>query len=174
MSSDVTTHREPDAELTALLRARGLRVTSARLVINRVLRARDRHLSAEDVHEAVAEALPAMSLPTVYATLDLFEDLGLVRRVHAGGGGPVRYDPRTEPHHHTVCRVCGRVEDFDGSEALDRALYRAEAGARAGGFGADTSTVVVSGRCRECRATGRELRPRPSPHRRRAAPGAGR
>ena len=124
-----TDHRDPDTELTGLLRSRGLRVTSPRLVIHRQLRARDRHVTAEEAHDAVAAVLPGISLPTVYATLELFEELGIVRRVQAGRGA-VRYDPRTDVHHHAVCRRCGRVEDFDGADELEEALVRAEAAAR--------------------------------------------
>jgi Fur family ferric uptake transcriptional regulator/Fur family peroxide stress response transcriptional regulator len=154
--------RDPDAELIALLRARGLRVTSPRLVIHRELRARDHHVTAEEAREAVARALPGISLPTVYATLELFEELGIVRRVHAGRGA-VRYDPRTDVHHHSVCRRCGRVEDFDGAEGLERALVAAEAGARRKGFAADAAAVVLTGLCEDCCATGRELSRRRSP-----------
>jgi len=86
--NSLSADRDPDAELTALLRARGLRVTSPRLVIHRQLRARGRHVTAEEAHEAVARDLPGISLPTVYATLELFEELGIVRRVHALIGTP--------------------------------------------------------------------------------------
>jgi len=145
-------HRpDPDAELIGVLRGRSLRVTSPRLVIHRLLRDRDRHVTADEVRDAVAETLPGISLPTVYATLELFEELGIVRRVQAGGGA-VRYDPRIDTHHHTVCRSCGRVEDFDGSDALQTALMDAEAGARRDGFAADGAAVVLSGLCADCRA----------------------
>src|SRR5438309_6158807 len=94
-----------DRELAQRLRARGQRVTSQRLVINRLLRERDRHVTADEVLTAVSDALPGTSLPTVYATLELFEQLGIVRRVHAGGGA-VLFDTRTTEHHHLVCRDC--------------------------------------------------------------------
>jgi Fur family ferric uptake transcriptional regulator/Fur family peroxide stress response transcriptional regulator len=160
--SPASAHRDPDAELIALLRGRGLRVTSPRLVIHRELRARDHHVTAEEARDAVAAALPGISLPTVYATLELFEELGIVRRVDAGRGA-VRYDPRTDVHHHAVCRRCGRVEDFDGDAGLEQALLAAEAGARREGFAADGAAVVLTGLCEDCRATGRERSSRPSP-----------
>src|SRR5256885_12676136 len=149
--ASASAQHDPDAELTALRRARGLRVTSPRLVIHRELRARDRHVTAEEARDAVAVALPGISLPTVYATLELFEELGIVRRVHAGRGA-VRYDPRTEVHHHSVCRRCGRVDDFDGTEGLEQALLAAEAGARREGFAADAAAVVLTGLCAACPA----------------------
>ena len=96
-----------DQQLSAALRERGQRVTSQRLVIHRVLRELGAHATAETVLAAVADRLPGVSLPTVYATLDLLEELGAVRRV-AVPGGPALFDPRTDPHHHMVCSVCGR------------------------------------------------------------------
>jgi Fur family ferric uptake transcriptional regulator/Fur family peroxide stress response transcriptional regulator len=85
-----------------------------------------------------------MSLPTVYATLDLLADLGVARRVSVGG--PVLYDPRTEEHAHLRCRSCGRVEDLDAGVETGRALDAA----RAAGFVPDAAEVVVGGLCADC------------------------
>lgn len=136
-----------DRELAQRLRARGHRVTSQRLVINRLLRARDRHMTADDVLAEVAETLPGTSLPTVYATLELFERMGIVRRVHAGGAA-VLYDSRTTDHHHLVCHECGAVEDLDAAVDLAPALARA----RDCGFQPDRAALVVEGRCTACAA----------------------
>src|SRR5258708_27242777 len=87
-----------EARLVAELRSRGQRVTSQRLVIGRLLRELDRHVTADEVLRRASERLPGMSLPTVYATLDLLVGLGLARRVTVGG--PVLYDPRTRDHAH--------------------------------------------------------------------------
>ena len=65
-----------DQALSDLLRDRGQRVTSQRLVINRFLDEHEGHLTAEQVLAGVADALPGTALPTVYATLELFEELG--------------------------------------------------------------------------------------------------
>ena len=86
-----------------------------------------------------------ISLPTVYATLDLFEQLGIVRRI-SPGEGPVLYDPRAEEHHHLVCRRCGAVEDV--GLGLDTAP--APATARRRGFTPDHAGLVISGVCRRC------------------------
>src|SRR4051794_30996714 len=135
-----------EARLVAALRDRGQRVTSQRLVIGRLLRELDRHVTAEEVLRRASEQLPGVSLPTVYATLDLLAELGEARRVSVGG--PVLYDPRTEDHAHVRCRTCGRVEDLviplDAAPALDAA--------RAAGFRADTAELVVEGRCAACAA----------------------
>src|SRR4051794_38019017 len=110
--------------LAASLRERGLRVTPQRLLIHGALRELDRHVTAEEVLVKVSERLPNASLPTVYSTLELFERLGMVRRVPAGGGATL-YDPRPEPHQHLACRRCGRVEDLDVDADADRALRAA-------------------------------------------------
>ena len=134
-----------DADLIERLRARGQRVTSQRLVINRMLRQRDQHVTAEEVLGAVTKTLPGTSLPTVYATLELFEQLGIVRRVNSGGGA-VMFDSRTVDHHHLICRSCGAVEDLDHEISLDGVL----AAARDSGFAPGRAAIVVDGVCARC------------------------
>jgi Fe2+ or Zn2+ uptake regulation protein len=134
-----------DTALSAALRERGQRVTPQRLAIARALRDLDRHASAEQVFAEVSRSMPGVSLPTVYATLELLEELGLVRRV-VGASGSLRYDPRTDEHHHLVCRRCGAVADVDAPVDRDAVL----AAARATGFAPDRSQVVVSGLCAAC------------------------
>lgn len=134
-----------EQELSATLRERGLRVTPQRLFIYRALTELDRHVSAEEVLAAVGESLPNVSLPTVYSTLDLFEGMGLVRRLGVTQGA-VLYDPRPEPHNHRVCDRCGRIEDFDADLDFAAALRRAGRG----GFQPGRAEVVVHGLCPRC------------------------
>lgn len=136
-----------DRRLTDALRERGQRVTSQRIVIHRVLHELGRHATAEEVLARAAPRLPALSLPTIYATLDLFESLGIVHRVSTGTGAAL-YDPRAEPHHHLVCRRCGRVQDLDAE--LD--LAAARRAARRRGFVSEREEVVLSGMCEDCAA----------------------
>jgi Fe2+ or Zn2+ uptake regulation protein len=138
---------EIDQRLVAKLRARGMRVTSQRLLIHRMLCTRERHMTAEQLLASVSQALPGVSLPTVYATLELLEDLGLARRI-ATGNGAVLFDPRVEPHAHTVCRRCGAIADLEVSPAPARALARA----RRSGFSPDRAQLVIWGLCERCAA----------------------
>jgi Fe2+ or Zn2+ uptake regulation protein len=131
-------------ELTVALRERGMRVTPQRVVVHRALRDLDRHVTAEELLEAVTDRLPNVSLPTIYATLELLEQLGMVRRVQRAG--TTLFDPRTEPHHHLVCGICGSVEDLDSK--LDTAAL--ERAARRRGFGHERVEALVHGRCRNC------------------------
>jgi Fe2+ or Zn2+ uptake regulation protein len=142
------TTTSPETQLTDALRARGQRVTSQRVVIHRALQELGRHASAEQLLDLVRDRLPGISLPTVYAALELFEELGLARRVSGGRrlGGPLLYDPRVDPHHHLVCRRCGRVEDLEAP--LDAAA--ALEAARRQGWAPDDSELIVSGLCSSC------------------------
>ena len=134
-------------DLIALLHSRGQRVTSQRLVILRELRRRRRHATAEEIYRAVHQDLPGTSTPTIYATLELLVELGLVRKLDVGIGASM-YDARMEPHQHAVCRRCGRTEDLDGEVDTDELLHAATAA----GFRADTAEVVISGLCKACAA----------------------
>src|SRR4051794_25664466 len=134
-----------DIALTEALRARGQRVTTQRLVINRLLRERNRHVGADELLESLEERLPNVSLPTVYSTLELFEELGLVRRV-GSVGGRVLWDSRLDDHHHAACSRCGRVDDID--VPLDVAA--AVTAARDAGFSDARAGLVVTGLCRTC------------------------
>jgi Fe2+ or Zn2+ uptake regulation protein len=138
-----------DERLVAALRAGGHRVTSQRLVLYRVLNELARHATAEEVLKAAAQRLPGLSLPTVYATLDLFARLGVARRVD-GAGSAVLYDPRTDAHQHFLCRNCGRVLDVDAALGERRLL----AAARAAGLEVDGVEVTLRGLCADCRTSG--------------------
>ena len=133
-------------ELSTALRERGMRVTPQRVVLHRALRELDRHVTADELLDAVAARLPNVSLPTIYATLDLLEELGMVRRVQRAG--TTLFDPRTDSHHHLICTGCGSIEDLDSdldTAALERAAARH-------GFEHERIEAVVHGRCERCRA----------------------
>jgi Fur family ferric uptake transcriptional regulator/Fur family peroxide stress response transcriptional regulator len=134
-----------ETSLAAALRERGQRVTPQRLMVARVLSDLDRHVTAEVVFDEVSRRMPGVSLPTVYATLELLEGVGLVHRV-ASERGAVVYDPRTDSHHHLVCRRCGAIVDLDGPVDADALL----SAARSAGFAPDHAQVVVRGLCADC------------------------
>ena len=133
--------------LIEALRSRGQRVTPQRLVIHRLLREQNRHMSVDEVLGAVQDRLPNVSLPTVYSTLELLEELGLVRRV-GEIGGRVLFDSRLDEHHHAVCSVCGRVEDLEAAVDAEPAL----AAAADAGFAEARAGLIVTGRCARCRS----------------------
>jgi Fe2+ or Zn2+ uptake regulation protein len=137
---------EAHTDLRAALRARGMRVTPQRLAVHSALQELGRHATAEEVLERVNGTVPGVSLPTVYAALELLTDLGVALRVHAGRA--VRFDPRAQPHHHLVCTECGAVTDLDADVELGPALERA----RTLGGEVAGAEVIVRGRCAACSA----------------------
>jgi Fe2+ or Zn2+ uptake regulation protein len=134
-------------ELTDLLRERGMRVTSQRLLIERALRDHGGHLSAEQVHELVEPSLPGVTQQTVYSTLALLTELGVARRV-AAPGASARFEARVDDHHHMVCQRCGAIEDIDARVQVGRAV----GAAREAGFVPDSASVTVLGLCAACAA----------------------
>jgi Fe2+ or Zn2+ uptake regulation protein len=137
---------EIDDPLALELRARGLRATPQRLVLAGLLRDRPRHVTAEELFAEARTQLPGLSLPTVYATLDLLAEVGAVRQVPLPSGAAV-YDSRPEPHHHVRCRRCGAVQDLDVELDEQAALRSAERH----GFAEVDAALVVSGVCAACR-----------------------
>jgi len=132
-------------QLTDLFRERGLRVTPQRQVIFRLLYDDDAHPTVESVHERAQAEMPTMSLKTVYQTVHDLQALGEVDVLDLGTGS-LRVDPNVEhPHHHLVCRACGRVRDlpveFDGLRVPGR--YRRD-------FTVDSVQVIFRGRCDNC------------------------
>ena len=128
----------PDQVLTEALRARGQRVTLPRLMVHRFVSRAPQHVTADDIHEE----LPSLSFATIYSTLDLFEELGLVRRVSTLGGSAV-YDSRVESHDHAICRVCGRMFDVDHNEVPGTVAPK--------GFTVERTQVELIGVCADCR-----------------------
>ena len=107
------------AVITRTLREAGLRVTPQRMAIYLTLVKTKAHPCAELVYQELHHDFPSLSLNTVYNTLQIFEELGLVRRLDTGEG-MCRYDANPSPHMHFVCKVCGRVLDieYDGTTTL--------------------------------------------------------
>jgi Fe2+ or Zn2+ uptake regulation protein len=135
------------ADLSELLRDRGMRVTSQRLLIDRALRDHGGHLTAEQVHDLVEPALPGVTQQTVYSTLALLADLGVARRVSAPGAS-TRFEARVDDHHHMVCERCGAIEDLHVKVPVSRAV----GASRERGFVPTSASVTVLGLCAPCSA----------------------
>ncbi len=135
-------------ELTQIFRARGLKVTPQRQSIFRVLHASTVHPTAEAVYEVVSAEMPTISLRTVYQTLNDLAAMGEIQAFDLGTGS-ARFDPRTGPHHHLVCGMCGRVTDVEA----DFPGVAVPAG-EADGFTVTATEIVFRGRCRACTASG--------------------
>ena len=89
-----------------------LRVTPQRFFVYRELIKSEDHPSADVLYERISKNYPNVSFDTVYRTLATFAEMGLVDQVD-GFGTSMRFDPKTEEHHHFRCRQCGRIIDFE-------------------------------------------------------------
>lgn len=134
----------PWQDLRHRLAARGGRLTPQRMAIYEAVVGRATHPSVEAVWEEVRQRFPGVSPTTVYATLRLFADLGLIQEI----SGPVRrYDGRARRHVNLVCQRCGQVTDVDDPRV--RVLERAVA-ARAR-FEVKAVRFELHGLCPRCR-----------------------
>ena len=143
------------AAVRVRLRARGLRWTPQRRTLLDVLEQTDGHVTGAELVERCREVDPATTPSTVYRTLDVLEDLGIVRH-HHGADGREEFHVRPQlAHGHLHCQACGRSWELSAAEAgpLIEGLHDAR------GFDVDLTHVTVSGTCAACRARGAEPLP---------------
>ncbi|MEU8550148.1 Fur family transcriptional regulator [Streptomyces roseoverticillatus] len=136
-----------DTDWQSNLRRRGYRLTPQRQL---VLEAVDRleHATPDDILTEVRRTAGGVNISTVYRTLELLEELGLVSHAHLGHGAPTYHLADRHHHIHLVCRDCTGVVEADlsvAAEFTDR--LRAEFG-----FETDMKHFAIFGLCRECTA----------------------
>ncbi|NCP20031.1 MAG: transcriptional repressor [Erythrobacter sp.] len=99
-------------DLEQLCADKGLRITEQRKVIARVLSDSEDHPDVEQLHARASKIDPKISIATVYRTVRLFEDAGVLDR-HDFGDGRARYEPAPEAHHdHLIDVESGKVVEF--------------------------------------------------------------
>ncbi len=106
--------------------AKGLRMTDQRRVIARVLSSSDGHPDAEELHRRASAEDPRISLATVYRTVRLFEEAGIIER-HDFRDGRSRYEEVGDEHHdHLIDLKAGEVVEFvnEEIERLQEAIAR--------------------------------------------------
>jgi Fur family transcriptional regulator, ferric uptake regulator len=103
-------------DVETLCADKGLRITEQRKVIARVLSEADDHPDVEALHARAAAIDPGISIATVYRTVRLFEDAGILER-HDFGDGRARYEAAAEEHHdHLIDVETGKVIEFVDAE----------------------------------------------------------
>jgi Fur family ferric uptake transcriptional regulator len=129
-----------------LLGETGLQVTAQRLAVIRAVSARP-HATADELADAVRAKIGSISRQTVYDTLGLLLEHGLIRRIQPAGS-PARYEDRVgDNHHHLICRRCGRTVDVDCAVGEAPCLTPDDDH----GFEIDEAEIVYWGRCKACR-----------------------
>lgn len=141
-----TYDRMVQSSLAEMLRARGLRLTAQRQLVLQAVHDLG-HATPEQVHAAVREVAAGVNITTIYRTLELLEQLGLVTHTHLSHGAPTYHPAGEKAHVHLVCRSCGAVDEI--APELLRPLADRLADER--GFEVDIGHVALFGTCGKCR-----------------------
>jgi Fur family ferric uptake transcriptional regulator len=140
----------PWTALPDRLRARGLRWTPQRRILVEVLSQTDGHVTGAELIERCRQLDPDTIPSTVYRTLDVLEELGVLSHSHgADGREEFHVLPATE-HGHLLCRACGGQWELDGGDRSVVAAVQAFDEGR--GFKVDVTHLTLIGTCVACRA----------------------
>ena len=131
---------------TTTLRERGYRLTPQRQLVLEAVTAL-RHGTPDEICTQVRRTASGVNISTVYRTLELLEELGLITHTHLGHGAPTYHAATDDEHLHLVCRDCGGVLETDVSVA-DALVARL---AEEHGFDTDVQHFAIYGRCAACR-----------------------
>src|SRR5947209_5311977 len=133
-------------ELKVALKQRGLRMTPQRQLILDAVASMHGHVSADQVYQHVVRVFPDVNISTVYRTLEVLEELGVVRHTHFHDD-VAQYERTDEAqHHHMVCSRCGSHFELDLAvlqPLADELKLRY-------GFQADLAHSAIVGLCRAC------------------------
>ncbi len=130
------------------LRLRGYRLTPQREIVLRVLHEVGRAATAEEIFARVAEESASVELSTVYRTLDLLSELGMISTIEAGDRQRLyELAGHRAPHFHLVCRSCGTIisVDLDYLQPLFAHLNTIQ-------FSPDRGNITIAGLCGACEA----------------------
>jgi Fur family transcriptional regulator, ferric uptake regulator len=128
------------------LRSRGYRVTPQRQLVLEAVASLD-HATPEDIAASVQRTAKGVNISTIYRTLELLDNLGLVKHTHLGHGAPIYHLASDAEHVHLVCQECGKVEQVSPETVrpLCAALDENQ------GFETNVTHLTVFGRCKDCR-----------------------
>jgi Fur family transcriptional regulator, ferric uptake regulator len=141
---------KPWTGLPDRLRARGLRWTPQRRILVEVLAGTDGHVTGAELVERCRAIAPDTIPSTVYRTLDVLEELGVVSHSHGADGREEFHVLPTAEHAHLYCRRCGGTWELGADDSAVSTSVEAFDSAR--GFEVDVSHLTLTGLCASCRA----------------------
>ena len=136
--------------LEETLKALGYRLTPQRSLILAAVQARDDHFSTEEVYAEVLKQYRHANISTVYRTLELLANLGLVTSTDLGDGRLRYHRTPSGHHHHLICQGCGHIRELDESvlqPLADKLLSDYS-------FRANLEHLAIFGRCMSCQKSG--------------------
>ena len=136
-----------DTSIIQALRKKGYKATPQRIAVCRFALSSREHPSVQRIHKEVKEIHPTVSLATVYKTLQILTEIGLIQELDFPKS-QARFDSYVEPHINLVCLRCGKIRDVD-----DPAAREMVAGiAAAAEFTRTGQRLDVYGICKMCRS----------------------
>lgn len=135
-----------ERKIYSLLRQHGYKLTPQRRAVVQVVTSSNDHLTPNDIHEKIRDIYPGTGLVTIYRTLEILAELGLICEVHSGGSCRSYTMGSQQHHHHLICSSCGTVVDFTGHylDGLEKNLSEES------GFRIDGHLLEFIGLCRKC------------------------
>ncbi len=120
-----------------------LKITPQRIAVYEVLLRSKEHPTVEEIYNQIKEKYPYVSMATVYRTVEILENIGLVKKV-CYWGNSTRYDANLEEHHHFICIKCGSIRDvsFNGNINIPREID---------GYTINSVAVNMYGICPSCK-----------------------
>lgn len=137
-------------KITSLLRQGGFKLTPQRKVVLEAIAFTHEHFTSDDIYHSIHLVHPEIGLVTIYRTLNILAELGLICEVHTGKRRSFIMRRPTGHHHHLVCSQCGAVVDFGGCDLsiLEKKLSQET------GFKIEGHLLEFSGCCQACRTKG--------------------
>jgi Fur family ferric uptake transcriptional regulator len=136
-----------DKDYIQALRSRGYRVTPQRLIVLDAVCAHQGHATLADIQAKVHDMDPTIDRSTIYRTLDVLREVGLIVESEVGETGKVYSVAGEADHHHLVCLSCGAVLTVDGDAIAPLLSHIRDAY----GFEVQTDHLVFNGVCEVCR-----------------------
>lgn len=130
--------------ITATLKSKGLRVTPQRFAVYANLLSRSDHPTVEQILEDLNQNFPVSSQATIYSSLQVLREVGLVQEVLLEEGVS-RYDANMSEHHHFRCSNCGAIEDIPSNQFEVLNLNKLRPGLKATSY-----EIIVHGLCDRC------------------------
>jgi len=137
-------HHQMDYE--GIIRAAGHRVTPQRVLILDAVCEGEGHTTLGEVYARLREVDKSIDRSTLYRTLKLFVELGLVVSANTGDGETYYEIAKSHPHHHLICRQCGKEEEIEHAamqHMFDQIFQQYR-------FKAETDHLVLIGVCADC------------------------
>jgi len=135
------------------LKENGVTLTPQRMAVAEFLSGNRNHPTVDEIHRAIQNRYPTISLATVYSTLELLKELGEIQELSIRKRGKACFDPNPDIHHHLLCRKCGKIVDIEFDHPSNCPIMAKE---NINGCKVEEIQAYLYGICSECLKKERE------------------